>query len=189
MFYYLQIATWEPTYKPEMQSWTLEQYARSTDVENNWMTRQLSNTLGGELNDNHLRTAMEVVRRKFLVGLMKDLGASMTRFEKFFKWKYRINPVNQESCRTRLTTKGANSNAPNKKEKPKRGDVVWELLAAQNVYDEQLYTYIETLFDEQEALVNGIPDDYRLKGATCCKCDPPTYPPEGGFTCPKAVLN
>jgi len=188
MFYYIQVATWEPTYKPELQSWTLEQYAQSDVVENNWMTRLLSNTLAGDLSEEHLQTAMEVVRRKFLVGIMKKLEESMTRFEKFFRWKYHVNPTNQESCRNRLINGGSNTNKKNKKQKPKPGDPVWDMLLAQNVYDMQLYEYIETLFDEQDAFVAGYPDDFRLVDSTCCKCNPPTYPKEG-FTCPKKVLN
>eukprot|EP00543_Licmophora_paradoxa_P000053 CAMPEP_0202449388 /NCGR_PEP_ID=MMETSP1360-20130828/8121_1 /ASSEMBLY_ACC=CAM_ASM_000848 /TAXON_ID=515479 /ORGANISM="Licmophora paradoxa, Strain CCMP2313" /LENGTH=394 /DNA_ID=CAMNT_0049067291 /DNA_START=62 /DNA_END=1246 /DNA_ORIENTATION=- len=188
MFYYLQVATWEPTYSPDLKEWTLLQYATSEKVENNWMVRQLSNTLGGEINDSHLALAKDVVRRKVLVGLMTKLDESMTRFEKFFHWKYHVNPPNQEVCRERLTKGGSNSNSKNKKEKPKPGDATWEALTAQNTLDIQLYEYIEELFQEQAALVEGVPDDYRLIDATCCKCNPATFPPEG-FTCPEAVLN
>ena len=58
MFYYIRVADWEPSYKPELKDWTLEQYAVSEVVENNWMTRQLSNKLGGELTDDDLKSAM-----------------------------------------------------------------------------------------------------------------------------------
>jgi hypothetical protein len=51
-----------------------------------------------------------------------------------------------------------------------------------------LYNYIEQLFVEQEAFVAGLPDNFRMVDATCCKCDPPTFPPEG-FTCPESVKN
>lgn len=173
---------------PELQSWTLEQYATSPVIENNWMTRQLANQLSGELNDSHLKIAMEVIRRKFMVGLMNQLPASMTRFEKFYRFKYHVNPTNQEACRERLTAGGSNSNSKNKKEKPKEGEPLWDLLAAQNLFDIQLYEYIETLFVEQEAFVADIPDDFRNIDATCCKCTPPTFPLEG-FSCPKKVLN
>jgi hypothetical protein len=173
---------------PELKNWTLEQYAKSSVIENNWITRQLSNVTAGELNDSHLKAAMDVIRRKFLVGIMSKIEESTTRFEKFFQWKYHVNPTNQEACRERLLGKGSNSNEKNKKEKPKPGEPLWELLAAQNLYDIQLYQYVETLFVEQEAFVTGIPDDFRKIDATCCKCDPPTYPPEG-FSCPKKVLN
>ena len=188
MFYYIQVADWEPSYKPELKEWSLEQYAQSDIVENNWMTRQLSNQLGGELSNDHLEKAMEVVRRKFMVGLMTKIGSSMTRFEKFFHWKYKVNPTNQEACRERLMSGGSNSNKSNKKPLPKEGEPAWDLLAHQNNFDLQLYKYIEQLFEEQEAFVSGIPDNYRSIDATCCKCDPATFPPEG-FTCPEAVKN
>ena len=188
MFYYIQVATWEPSYKPELQQWTLEQYATSEIVENNWMTRQLSNQLGGELTDENLARAMEVVKNKFMVGLMSNIEPAMTRFEKYFRWTYRVNPANQEACRERLMFGGSNSNKANKKPLA-QGDPAWELLAQQNNFDLKLYEYIETLFEEQESFVQGLPDDFRNVDATCCKCDPPTYPQEGGFTCPQAVKN
>lgn len=187
MFYYIRVADWEPSYKPELQEWTVEQYATSDIVENNWMTRQLSNQLGGELTEDNLNKAMEVVQTKFMVGLMSKIEPSMTRFEKFFRWTYRVNPTNQEACRTRLMSGGSNSNKANKKPL-KEGDPAWELLAHQNEFDLKLYSYIEQLFEEQEAFVKGIPDNFREVDATCCKCGPPTFPPEG-FTCPEAVKN
>mmetsp|Transcript_7837 Transcript_7837/g.11970 ORF Transcript_7837/g.11970 Transcript_7837/m.11970 type:complete len:643 (-) Transcript_7837:175-2103(-) len=188
MFYYLQVATWEPTYKPELKEWTIEQYAKSDIVENNWMTRQLANALSGDLTDDHLKIAMEVIRRKFLVGLMTEIDKTMSRAEQFFHWNFHVNPVNQEKCRETLMGGGANSNSKNKKEKPKPGDPAYEALSWQNNYDLQLYAYIEKLFVEQEQLVADMPDDYRNVDATCCKCNPPTFPPEG-FECPVAVVN
>jgi len=86
-----------------LKEWSLEQYAQSDIVENNWMTRQLSGQLGGELTEANLQKAMEVVRRKFMVGLMTQIEPSMTRFEKFFRWKFKVNPPNQEACRAKLT--------------------------------------------------------------------------------------
>ena len=97
-----------------------------------------------------------------------------------------MNPPNQEKCRDALLHGGSNSNKANKKDKPKPGSEDWELLAWQNKFDLQLYEYIETLFKEQEAFVTGVADDFRMIDATCCKCSPPTYPPEG-FECPKSI--
>ena len=34
----------------------------------------------------------------------------------------------------------------------------------------------------------GLPEEFRKVDGTCCKCGPPTYPPEG-FTCPEVVKN
>jgi hypothetical protein len=173
---------------PVLQNWTLEEYATSNVIENNWITRQLTNELSGELNDTHLKAAMEVISRKFFVGIMTKLEESMTRFEKLFHWKFRVNPPYQEECRKGLIGRGSNSNRKNKKGKPIPGDPVWDLIAAQNTYDIQLYELIESLFLEQESWVSEIPDDFRNIDATCCRCDPPTFPPEG-FSCPKQVQN
>lgn len=174
MFSYLQYATWEPTYNPKLTEMTIAEYARSAYIENNWVTRYLSNRTTGDLNEDNLRVAMDVIRRKFLVGLLTKKQESMERFEKFFRWKYKINPTNQESCRERLLSSGSNANK-NKMEKPKPGSKDYELLAWQNQYDIALYRYIEILFDQQETFVTAIPDLFRLTGATCCKCEqPPT---------------
>lgn len=185
LFFYLQVADWEPTYNPAMKDWTIEQYAQSDVVENNWMVRQLSNAYEGDLTQQHLDVAMDIIRRKFLVGLLKEKRRTMDRVEKFFRFKFRVKPDNQEKCREKLLTEGANSNAANKKEKPKPGDPGYDLLAAQNQLDIQLYEYIVSLFEEQEQFVEGISDDYRNIDATCAKCVPPTFPPlPGAATAP-----
>ena len=61
-------------------------------------------------------------------------------------------------------------------------------MAQQNNFDLRLYAYTETLFEEQRAFVAELPDEFRNVNATCCKCYPKTFPPEG-FTCPEAVKN
>jgi len=187
MFYYLQIADWEPTYDPSLQSWTPEEYAKSNRIENNWLTRTLSNRMEGDLLDEDFNLAIEVLRRKFFVGLVSNIEETMERFERFFRWTYHVNPPNQEICRVSLVTTGSNSNKSVRKDKPEVGDPVWELFAMQNQYDLDLYAYIETLFVDQEKYIETIPVDFRNIDATCCKCGPPTLPPEG-FECPKAIL-
>ena len=187
MFYYLQIADWEPTYDPELKFWTFEQYAQSSKVENNWLTRQLSNQPFDDLGERNLQIAMEVIRQKFIVGLVTEMEATMDRFENIFRWKYHVNPTSQEQCRQNLLSKGSNANTE-KSGKPKEGSAEWKLLEEQNEYDLRLYAFIEELFQEQEKLVADRPDNFRNVDATCCKCGPPTFPPEG-FTCPMSILN
>lgn len=82
LFYYLQVADWEPTYDPELKNWSIKEYAQSSRIENNWLTRQLSNQLAGELAEEDLELAKEVVRQKFLVGLMTEIEPTMDRCEK-----------------------------------------------------------------------------------------------------------
>lgn len=186
LFNYIQMADWEPTYDPELKDMTIEEWAQSPKIENNWLTRALSNQPEGELTDDDLNLAMEVIRRKFMVGLMTEIEATMERFERFFRWTFHVNPPNQDTCRDTILEGGSNKSTSNN-HKPQPGSRAWELLTWQNQYDLQLYEYIESLFVEQEQFVADIPAGYRNIDATCCKCDPPTYPPEG-FTCPLAIL-
>ena len=193
MFYYIQVADWEPSYRPELKDWTLKEYAESNICENNWMTRMLSNQPGGEVTEGNLQVAMEAVRTKILVGLTNQIEPSMARFEKFFRWKFRVDPSAQEESRRRYIMMeggvGSNSNLENKREMPLPGDEAWEALAKQNKFDLKLYEYIEWLFEQQGSLVEGLADNYRNVGATCCKCDPPSFPVDGGSTCPESVKN
>ena len=109
----------------------------------------------------------------------------MTRFEKFFRWTHHVNPPNQEACCKRLVLGASNSNKVNKKPLAE-GDPAWDLLAQQNNFDLQLYTYTKVLFGEQEAFVRGVLDGFRKVDGMCCKCDAPTFPPEK-CTCLQAV--
>ena len=176
MFFYIQVADWEPTYNPELAKMSIEEYAQSPMIENNWMVRQLTSSFEGDLTDEHLNVAKNIIKEKFMVGLLHEKQRTMDRFEKFFRWKYRVNPTNQEKCREQLLTSGSNSNASNKKVKPKPGEEAWDLVAWQNQYDIQLYEFIEQIFEEQEALVTHVPDGFRMMDASCAKCVPPTFP-------------
>ena len=53
--------------EPWLKYWTLERYAKSDMVEDNRMTRLLSNQLEGELTEEHYQHVVDIVRRKFLV--------------------------------------------------------------------------------------------------------------------------
>lgn len=176
----------EPTYDPALKDWTLQQYSKSEKFENNWLTRQLTNELEGELTDAHLQMAIEVLRRKFLVGVMSRMEETMTRFERYFRWKYIVSPATQETCRQDLLKGKVNSNTKNKHDKPKEGSEEWNLLSEQNSFDLQLYAYVESLFDEQEAFVADIPVNIRLDQSTCCMCEPATLSPDGR-ECPVTV--
>jgi len=170
--------------EPWMKYWTLERYAKSDYVEDNRLTRLLSNRLDGcgecELTEEHYRRAVEIVSRKFLVGLATQLEPSMDRFEKFFRWKYRIHPLTQEECRSKVMAEAVDADANAERKIPKEGDAAWAWLAHRNQYDLRLYAYIERLFEEQAVFVKGQQDNYRNAESTCCKCDPPSFPPGTG---------
>lgn len=80
-FYYLQTATWERTYRPEWQNMGIMEWATSHNQDENFIVKKI---VGKKLNDpvdiNDLLTAKEIVRRRFIVGLMKDMEESVRRF-------------------------------------------------------------------------------------------------------------
>lgn len=148
MFHYLAVAHWEPTYDPSLSYISIEMYARSKRAEHNWLVRFLSGELEGDLNDDHLAMAKEVLREKCLVGLLLHKEESFLRFEKYFGWV----PVSkaQSECRNRVLHSGWS----NKHSHPEVevGSVVWELLMKENSYDIKLYHFVLALFDEQARL-------------------------------------
>jgi hypothetical protein len=127
---------------------TLEDYANSPFVENNWMTRFLNNGFGGELSLAHVTIATEILRRKCLVGLLKHKTESFRRFEDYFHLTIRDEKVDE--CHTKML----DWNWPNKnKHTPVReGSEAWRLLMKHNAFDVKLYQYAEEIFEEQESL-------------------------------------
>jgi len=105
-----------------------------------------------------------------MVGLLEKKEESMERFEKFFGWKYKSRPKVQEECRMEYLEGGVNSNT-HIQEKPQPGTPLYDSIAHMNKFDIRLYSYIQELFVEQAKFTAGLPDGYRLQGATCCECN------------------
>jgi len=127
---------------------TLEDYARSSLVESNWMTRFLSNNLKDDVSLEHLVIAKEVLKTKCLVGLLKHKSESMRRFETYFNWV--ADSERTEECHSKIL----DWNWPNKnKHQPVReGSEAWGLLMKQNGFDVKLFHYAEEIFREQAAI-------------------------------------
>jgi len=62
---------------------SVEEYAQSGMAENNWLTRTLANKSDdAELSDDDVNKAMDIIRRKFMIGLLSRKEETMERFEK-----------------------------------------------------------------------------------------------------------
>merc|ERR1712151_604771 len=170
MLNYVKYAEWEPSYIDEFKSMTLEEYAKSPYVENNFYTRVLSNTMEGSITDDHFAIATYNLKKKVVVGLLDKLDESLGRFEAFFGWKYSFNPTEQEKCRQGYLTNGANTAKRKTINVPDVGSDQYELLAWQNQYDLKLYDTVIQLFNEQKYLVSDKPYEYRLVDTTCSEC-------------------
>ena len=148
LFYYRQIAHWEPTYNPSLKKISLEDYANSHGGEKNWMVRMLVNKEnGGTLDRSDLDIAKEVLRRKFVVGLMSDMAESLERFDRYFGW---YDPSNAEAmqCKDELTSKKGAVNS-NQHASVEEGSPAWEGLARHNELDLELYDYVLELWEAQ----------------------------------------
>ena len=155
MFYYLQRAKWEPTYDHSLANLTLEQYAESGKAEENWVTRFLTHEYTGQLTEEHVVMAKEVMRRKVVVGLIDKFGDSLKRFELYFDWwqtKIKSDPESKMKCQQARALASQNHlHHPD----PLGSSAAYVKLANLNWADLQLYNYAIELFDEQQALVNG----------------------------------
>ncbi|KAL7426253.1 hypothetical protein ACHAXH_000287 [Discostella pseudostelligera] len=137
---------------------SLEEYAKGNGIENNWMTRFLTNHMAGELTKTDLDQAKEILKEKFLIGFLDDLEESVYRIMKFNGWAKSSDEdetakMNQEDCIHDLITRGGvwSSSRWNEYEYevPKRGTQAHALIAWQTQFDSKLYSYAKELFDLQ----------------------------------------
>ena len=80
-FYYLQTATWERTYKPEWADMPILEWAEKHNFDENFLVKKI---VGKKLTDEagmaDLIIAKEIVRRRFIVGLLDEMKESVHRF-------------------------------------------------------------------------------------------------------------
>mmetsp|Transcript_22261 Transcript_22261/g.65951 ORF Transcript_22261/g.65951 Transcript_22261/m.65951 type:complete len:272 (+) Transcript_22261:123-938(+) len=151
MFYYLQTATWEPTYDESLADMSLLEYAKSNRAEENWVVRSLTNEFEETVGAQHLEVAKEILRRKILVGIMEAFDQSVVRFEQYFGWWDGVaNDVGVLRCQRSRMSQG-----DNRFDHPKvgPGSVEYLTLADRNWADVELYNYAKELFQEQASLV------------------------------------
>lgn len=148
LFYYLQTATWEPTYNPALQQMTLEEYANSTLIESNWMVRTLSGKRTGQLTEEDITLAMQIVKEKCVVGLLDHFEESLERFDEYFG--FRPNDDESIECRNDLLARGgSNSNGSHKREQLDPESPALRTIQKKNRADTLLYAYVQKLFEEQ----------------------------------------
>jgi hypothetical protein len=144
VFYFLQKLSIENSSLNDFASMTIEEYASSDKVENNWMTRQLNQKVsGGVLNDDDLERAKEFLRTKCLIGLTDDFNESVIRFETFFGWTH-VNEEEKLECQEEIVSKHTSGS---EHERFEEDSLVWKLLLEQNRFDMALYDYAVSLFN------------------------------------------
>lgn len=153
MFYHLQ-----KNNVPVVAKLSIEEYAKSPHVENNWMTRMLSGKMTGEVGDFELGIAKKILQTKVVVGLLEQKEPSMRRFEYYLGWNYTQDAGRQGACRKRILTGDYRTNEISS-HRVKEGSQAWSLLLWQNKLDLKLYKYAKALFLQQGAeLFSDMPE-------------------------------
>ena len=129
---------------------TMEEYAASEYVENNWMVRFLTDATTGSVFERHLDLAKEVLESKCLVGVLEDFTRSFKRFNEYFGWNGRdfggpVEKKNRGTCVGRVISHPDNAHPHPTHEE---GSAVWNLLMEQNQYDMLLYEHALHLYHD-----------------------------------------
>jgi hypothetical protein len=149
LFHYNQDTQWRrsQTFRKELSELAINEYFESGLAENNWMTRFLINEpTKGELTMDDLNLAKEILRRKCLVGLLREKGESFARFERYFGFPLK-NDEQKECHEKKLQYAWPQKH---RHEEVEENTPLWDLIVSHNVYDVELYRYAsEVLFVEQ----------------------------------------
>lgn len=131
---------------PTVKNMSLDAYARSSVIENNWMVRYLSGKIKGELTSEHLDIAKDILKKKFIVGLYENLDNSLSRFEAYYGIQYKNGK--QLNCKNSLMDSkrsGDDAKVTSSLEK----ELATSLLEWQNKLDLELYQFAKELYSKQ----------------------------------------
>lgn len=169
MFYYLQTATWERTYRPEWANMTVLEWANLPNAEEDYMVRKLvGKSFGMEADETDLIIAKELVRQRFIVGLMGEMNESIRRFnivlgideenERSQKCmgEFGLSTPTEEDDKAPMEAVKKNSNSHPKFEE---GSSEYDAVAGRNHLDMLLYKYVEALFEAQKEIVDSFLED------------------------------
>jgi len=168
LFYYLQTATWEPTFNPELVNMTIDEYANSPLLEANFITRSLVDKMEGPLCMDDVMTAKKLLKEKCFVGLVEKFDESI----RYFNLAYSLKPNfdvqiegfqdsdysdkskridRLEQCLVNL--KGDGGSNRHKHEALSEDSETYQTIERKNGWDMLLWKTIQEEYREQEKIV------------------------------------
>uniref|UniRef100_A0A7S4VZG2 Sulfotransferase domain-containing protein n=1 Tax=Ditylum brightwellii TaxID=49249 RepID=A0A7S4VZG2_9STRA len=121
-------------------------------LNDNWQVRMLSGEMSAEITVDHLNVAKEMLRRKFLIGLLEEKTESLQRFTSYFGWSL-TSPEAQNCKNSKFYFEWAGSNEYPMLDYSNPADQeVLQVIGKQNRFDIELYKYAVKLFEEQQSL-------------------------------------
>ena len=144
LFYYRRKAKWERSYRKELMHITFETYISNPAYVDNWMTRQLTNSIPSvELTEADLERAILIMRKKIFVGIQEQMEETMRQLVAHFGWN-----ETDKGCASALIKDRSNANEyPNLS--GGRGGSTWNIAAEVEKWDLQLYDAALKQFAEQ----------------------------------------
>ena len=153
-FYYLQIADWERSYKPQWKDMSVSYWARHSNNDNEHMVKKLAGKrMNVVVDENDLILAMRTLKSRFIVGLMDNMVESIHRFNTILG----IDETSETSreCMDQYFCHGSLKSNSNSHPKVSEGSEPWISLADVNPFDIKLYEFIVKLFEEQRELIES----------------------------------
>ncbi|KAL7461801.1 hypothetical protein ACHAXS_002203 [Conticribra weissflogii] len=121
LFYYLQVATWEKTYRPSWKNTTLLQWSkRHSKFWKNFLVKKI---LGkDDFTEDEFLEMMETVRKYFVVGLMDQMEESVKRFNAVMNFNVENNTAYEECMVDFFKNPDGSGEKKNSNEHPKVGE-------------------------------------------------------------------
>lgn len=160
LYYYLQDATWEPGYRPDLKEIPIEVWGTTIDRDNKVVRRLVNKAHNLPLDDKDLHLAKTLLFKHFVVGLTSKMSESLARFDQYFGfsdgvvngWRRRSTTVEEmRECKKGLL-QGKTTFNKHKHSKLDRDSNEWKVLEEYHKWDAQLYEYAEELFEIQANL-------------------------------------
>lgn len=153
-FHYVQVATWENSYKPGWKDMDLQYWAENVNAENNVIVKTLAGlALEDEVSEKDLHVAMRTLSSRFVVGLMHEMEESIHRFNVFMG----IDESKEESkkCLDEYFGHGMRKDNSNPHPDVDEASPAGLILYQKNEFDVRLYEYIVQLFEQQREIIKS----------------------------------
>ncbi|EJK47468.1 hypothetical protein THAOC_33805 [Thalassiosira oceanica] len=88
LFHYRKRARWERSYRADLRKVHFREYISSPSYVDNWLTRQLTNSVPGEeLTEGHFNLAKLILNTKIFVGLQDEMDETLRLLAAHFGWE------------------------------------------------------------------------------------------------------
>jgi len=153
-FFYLQIAVWENTYRPQWKDMDILEWVQNHNSDNNHLVKKLAGKIQRDTaTEEDLKLAKETLKNRFVVGLMNEMEESIHRFNTVIGIDEEDDAQNRK-CMKSYFGAGVRKQNSNAHPKVEKDSPAYKLLAKQNNLDLQLYEYVVKLFKEQKDIID-----------------------------------